>query len=191
MIELGRRWAVKLDLSEIVRTPGAKAEHEIEITLREIEGMALTAPLRGQMTITSTGTVLLLEGFVDTEIEQLCCRCGDLFRLPVHAEIQEDLIIHPGTPHGPAARIDEDDEAPESRLFYAGTLDLNLEELLRQSILLALPLKPLCCENCPGLCPHCGHMLSQGPCACRPDATNPQMAALQHLLETRQSKDLN
>jgi uncharacterized protein len=120
---------------------------------------------------------------VETEIEQLCCRCGTTFRLPVQAEIQEDFVIHPATTRGQATRIDEDDEAPESRLFSVGTMDLNLEELLRQSILVALPLKPLCAEDCPGLCPRCGHPLAQGPCTCRPDTTNPQMAVLQRLLE--------
>ena len=180
---------VKLDLSEIIRTSGVTVEHEINVTFKEIEGMTLTAPIRGQMTISSTGTVLLLNGMVDTEIELLCSRCGIPYRQPVQAVIEEDFVVHPAIPHGQAARVEEDDEAPESRLFFDGTLDLNLDELLRQSILLALPLKPLCTEECPGLCPHCGHSLSQGVCDCQPETINPQMAVLQRLLEERQQNN--
>jgi len=178
---------VKLDLSEIARIPGSFAEHEIDLTFKEIEGMKLMAPVRGKMIASSTGRVLLLEGAIDTEVEQVCYRCGTLYNQPVHAEFQEDFVVRPAQSHGQGPRIEEE-EAPESRLFIDGTLDLNLDELLRQSILVALPLKPLCADDCRGLCPHCGHKLSEGPCACQPEETNPHMAVLQQLLEARREK---
>ena len=137
------------------------------------------------MTISSTGRVLLLEGAVETEVEQVCARCGTLYRQPVHAEFQEDFVIHPPQASGQGARVEEE-EAPESRVFIEGTLDLNLDELLRQSILVALPLKPLCAESCQGLCPRCGKSLSEGPCTCQPETETPQMAVLRRLLEERQ-----
>lgn len=179
---------MKLDLSEIARIPGSYAEHEIEMTFNEIEGMRLTAPVRGKMYISSTGRVLLLEGAVDTEVEQVCFRCGVTYNQPVHAEIQEDFVIRPAQAHGQGPRVEEDDEAPDSRLFFEGTLDLNIDELLRQSILVALPLKSLCAETCKGLCPRCGQRLSEGTCDCQPDAMNPQMAVLLQLLESRREK---
>ena len=182
-----RSGTVKLDLSEIVRIPGSFAEHEIDITLKDVEGMTLTAPVRGKMYISSTGRVLLVEGAVDTEIEQVCERCGVLYRQPVHAEFQEDFVIRPAQAHGQGARIEEE-EAPESRIFIKGTLDLHLDELLRQSILVALPLKPLCSDTCQGLCPRCGKRLSDGPCACEPETTTPQTAMLRRLLEKRQQQ---
>ncbi|HEX2951711.1 MAG TPA: DUF177 domain-containing protein [Armatimonadota bacterium] len=179
---------MKLDLSEIARTPGAYVDHDIDMTFKEIEGMKLAAPVRGKMTISSTGRVLLLEGAVDTEVEMLCYRCGTTYSQPVHAEFQEDFVVHPPQAHEVGPRVEEEEEAPESRLFYEGTLDLNLDELLRQSILVALPLKPLCSDDCLGLCPHCGHRLSEGPCSCQPETINPQMAVLQRLLEQRQQQ---
>lgn len=178
---------MKLDLSEIVRIPGSFAEHEINMTFKEIEGMTLTAPVHGKMYISSTGRVLLVEGAVDTEVEQVCARCGVIYRQPIHAEFQEDFVIRPAQAPGQGTRIEEE-EGPESRVFIEGTLDLNLDELLRQSILVALPLKPLCSDTCQGLCPRCGTRLSDGPCACAPEATNPQMAVLRRLLENRQQK---
>jgi uncharacterized protein len=176
---------VKLDLSEIARTPGAYTEHDIDMTFKEVEGMTLTQPVRGKLYASSTGRVLLLEGAVDTEVEQVCSRCGGIYRQPVHAEFQEDFVINPTMVPGKGPRIEEDEEAPESRLFYEGTLDLNLDELLRQSILVALPFKPLCADDCQGLCPRCGHRLSEGPCPCPPEGGDPRLAVLQRLLEER------
>lgn len=176
---------MKLDLTEIARISGSSAEHEINMTFKEMEGMTLTAPVLGSMTISSSGLVLLLEGAVDTEVELLCARCGMLYPQPVHAAFQEDFVVRPAQSPGQGPRVEEEEE-PESRVFIEGTLDLNLDELLRQSILLALPLKPLCAENCPGLCPQCGARLSDGPCACQPETETPQMAVLRRLLEERQ-----
>ena len=179
---------MKLDLSEMARIPGSFAEHEIDITFKEVEGMTLTAPVRGKMYVSSTGRVLLLEGAVDTEVEMVCFRCGGTYRQPVHAQFQEEFIVRPPQAPGQGPRVEEDEESPDIRLFFEGTLDLNLDELLRQSILLALPLKPLCADDCQGLCPRCGHRLSEGPCHCAPEATNPQLAALRQVWEQKQRR---
>jgi len=177
---------VKLDLSEFARISGSYAEHEIDMTFKEVEGMTLTAPVRGKMTVSSTGQVLLLEGAVDTEVELACYRCGGTYRQPVHAEFQEEFVMRPSQAPGQGPRVEEEEEAPESRLFYEKTLDLNLDELLRQSILLALPLKPLCADDCRGLCPQCGHRLNEGPCGCAREETNPQLAILRQVWEQKQ-----
>jgi len=178
---------VKLDLSEIARIAGSFAEHQIDMTIKDIEGMTLTAPVRGIMRISSTGNVLLLEGSVDTEVEMVCFRCGITYHQPVHAEFQEDFVVHPPQAAHQGPRIEEE-EAPESRLFLPGTLDLNLDELLRQWILVALPLKPLCADDCQGLCPHCGQRLAEGPCQCQPEHAHPQLVELQRLLAERKMK---
>ncbi len=179
---------MKLDLSDIARNPGSFAEQAIDMALPEVEGMTLIAPVHGKMTVSCTGRVLLMEGAVDTEIEQVCFRCGGTYRQPIHAEFQEDFVVHPPSPGGPALAIEEDEEEPDIHLFFPGTLDLNLDELLRQSILLAMPIKPLCQDDCQGLCPHCGQNWNEGQCACQPEGVHPQMAALQHLIRKRQTE---
>ena len=178
---------MKLDLTEIARIPGSYAEHVIDMTFTEMEGLTLTAPVRGIVRFSSTGNVLLLEGAVDTEVELVCFRCGIMYAQPVHAEFQEDFVVHPPLSHHTGPRVEEEEE-PEARLFLPGTLDLNIDELLRQSILLALPLKPLCDENCRGLCPHCGHRLQEGPCVCQPENVHPQLTELQRLYAERQHR---
>lgn len=176
---------MKLDLSEMARIPGSYAEHEINMTFKEVEGMTLTAPVHGNMTISSTGQVLLLEGTLDTEIEMVCYRCGCTYRQPIHGDFQEEFVVRPAQAPGKGPRVEEGEEMPDVRLFFEGTLDLNLDELLRQSILLALPLKPLCADDCQGLCPKCGHRLSEGPCGCAPETASPQLAVLREVWERK------
>ena len=62
----------------------------------------------------------------------------------------------------------------------AGEL-LDLQPLVRDAVLLGLPIAPLCRDDCHGLCPTCGADLNDGPCACPPAAGDPRWAALDAL----------
>jgi uncharacterized protein len=179
----GEEGAMKLDLTEIAHMSGSHAVENFSLELKDIDGDPLTAPVTGQLTAESSGQVLLLHGYADTEVELSCARCGVLYRQPVHVTFQEDFEVRPPQlpGHGPLV-IEE--EPPEARLFVPGTLDLVLDELLRQNIVLALPLKPLCDTACPGLCPQCGQRLSEGPCRCVASQGDPRFVALASLLDT-------
>jgi len=96
--------------------------------------------------------------------------------------------MRPPQAPGQGPRVEEEEEAPESRLFYENTLNLNLDELLRQSILVALPMKPLCADDCQGLCPRCGHRLNEGPCGCAPEAANSPLGTLRQVWEQKHRK---
>lgn len=60
---------------------------------------------------------------------------------------------------------------------------IDLGPLVRETLLLELPLAPLCTEDCAGLCPTCGADLNAGPCGCEPEVKDPRWAALDGLLE--------
>ena len=59
---------------------------------------------------------------------------------------------------------------------------LDLSGLLRESVLLNLPIQPLCRAECRGLCPRCGVNLNDTSCQCRSQAVDPRLLPLQHLL---------
>jgi uncharacterized protein len=61
---------------------------------------------------------------------------------------------------------------------------LDLTEAIRQYALLAVPMKPLCREDCAGLCPGCGRNLNQGGCDCPPQEADPRWAKLKNLVLT-------
>ena len=83
----------------------------------------------------------------------------------------------------PRAAGEAPDEDEETYPLSGELLDLR--PLVRDAILLALPIAPLCREDCAGLCPTCGANLNDGPCDCPPPSGDPRWAALDVLRESR------
>ena len=69
----------------------------------------------------------------------------------------------------------------EAEIGYYSGQGLLLEDALREQVLLAVPLKALCRENCKGLCPHCGANLNQERCSCAVTVEEPRWAALKEI----------
>ncbi|HYU46996.1 MAG TPA: DUF177 domain-containing protein, partial [Terriglobales bacterium] len=63
---------------------------------------------------------------------------------------------------------------------------LLLEDALREQVLLALPLKMVCREDCKGLCPHCGKNLNESQCSCAERLDDPRWAALKEIRDKLQ-----
>jgi uncharacterized protein len=69
----------------------------------------------------------------------------------------------------------------EAEIGYYQGEGLLLEDALREQVLLALPLKVICREDCKGLCPHCGANLNDGQCSCADPPEDPRWTALKDL----------
>jgi uncharacterized protein len=79
---------------------------------------------------------------------------------------------------GTFIQVDEDDTA----LLINEQHILDLSEVLRQNLLLAVPMQPLCRPDCAGLCPTCGQDLNEGACECDSAGIDPRWADLGSLL---------
>ena len=118
-----------------------------------------------------------LQGQLFTRIEVSCARCLEPVEQPVTRHF--DLLYRPlGTDKGAEELSVRDGEAEIG--YYQGD-GLELEEVLREQVLLAVPLKTLCNERCKGLCAHCGTNLNQGQCCCAELLPDPRWAALKDL----------
>jgi uncharacterized protein len=115
-----------------------------------------------------------LVGAVDSTLALHCSRCLESFELPVHAEF--DLRYQPRTDAhaGAETEIQEDDLATA---FYDND-EIDLGQLVVEQFYLALPMTPLCSDDCKGLCPVCGTNLNRGTCDCRRQWEDPRFAAL-------------
>ena len=118
-----------------------------------------------------------LVGSVATELELSCSRCLELFRLPVANEF--DLRYLPASEVSSDAEQEVREDDLETSYYRDDQIDLN--ELLREQFYLALPMKPLCREDCRGLCPQCGTNLNTGTCDCAPVWEDPRLAPLRDL----------
>jgi uncharacterized protein len=122
-------------------------------------------------------------GSLKTDLEILCARCLD----PVHYPIQRefDLLYRPA-----GSDVTEDKEVElkdtDAAISYYEGGGVELTDLLREQILLEVPLKTLCKEECRGLCPHCGINLNTGNCECAQATADPRWEALKDLKDKLQ-----
>jgi uncharacterized protein len=118
-----------------------------------------------------------LKGKLATSLELPCARCLE----PVVHEVNAafDLLYRPqGSDAGrPELSVTE----AEAEISYYQGKGLLLEDALREQVLLALPLKAVCREDCKGLCPHCGKNLNEGPCSCAEPVDDPRWSALKEI----------
>jgi uncharacterized protein len=131
-----------------------------------------------------------LKGRVQARLELTCGRCAEPFALPVDTEVDLTYVPQPSASTGShtsahAKAADAEIELSDEDLTTAYYRDhvLDFAEMLREQFYLALPMRPLCREDCKGLCPHCGTNLNTAPCACDVRWQDPRLAALQSLLE--------
>jgi len=120
-----------------------------------------------------------LKGKLDTSLELPCARCLEPVVHPV--ERSYDLLYRPlGTDAGHEELSITDAEAEIG--YYQGEGVL-LEDVLREQVLLAVPLKAVCREDCKGLCPHCGKNLNESQCSCEDLLEDPRWSALKGIRE--------
>ncbi len=119
-------------------------------------------------------------GDIDTVATLGCSRCLEPYQLPLHLHFDLLYTPRPEQASGGESRVDEEEFTAVH--FDGGRIDL--DALLAEQIYLGLPLKPLCREDCHGLCPRCGTNLNQGSCECptgpEPD---PRLSPLKALVE--------
>lgn len=118
-----------------------------------------------------------LRGRLSTGLELQCARCLEAVRQEVSREFE--LLYRPlGADAGRDELSVTDAEAEIG--YYQGD-GILLEDVLREQVLLALPLKVTCREDCKGLCPHCGKNLNQEQCSCNVPMEDPRWAALKEI----------
>jgi uncharacterized protein len=118
-----------------------------------------------------------LEGEFSTSLELMCARCLE----PVVEKVGRkfDLLYRPqGTDAG---KEEMSVTAAEAEVSYYQGEGLLLEDVIREQVLLAVPLKAICRDDCKGLCPHCGKNLNQEQCSCSAGVEDPRWSALKDL----------
>ncbi len=136
------------------------------------------SPVRGRVTLTRTDRGILVQGRIETEIGLTCSRCLAQSRRPIRFDIAEEYFPTTDVHSGAALAVPD---GPDSFTIDEHHV-LDLTEAIRQYADMRMPMKPLCRDNCAGICPSCGRNLKEGACDCRRRETDPRWAAL---LETR------
>jgi uncharacterized protein len=169
---------MRLDLSQ-VRTGREHYEkvYDPGMFSADREAFQVVAPVALSFDILKDKEQFHLTGTVRTTLELPCSRCLEPFTSPVDASF--DLRYQPHTLNtGSDEREIEEDDL--STAFYEND-EIDLGQLMREQFYLSVPMKPLCQDDCRGLCPVCGTNLNRGTCACKQDWEDPRLAALRNL----------
>jgi uncharacterized protein len=121
-----------------------------------------------------------VRGRIETELEIACDRCLAPLTMPVQAEF--DVSYDPPGTEDVIDNAEMQAEDLETTIYTGESLDL--DELVREQILLAVPTRNLCREVCQGLCPTCGVNLNTQTCACEQTEIDPRWAGLAALKES-------
>jgi uncharacterized protein len=118
-----------------------------------------------------------LEGSLAARVELACARCLE----PVLQDVNHkfDLLYRPLG--ADAGKEELSVTAVEAEVGYYQGEGLLLEDVLQEQVLLALPLKAICRDDCKGLCPHCGKNLNAEQCACAEPLEDPRWSALKDI----------
>ena len=159
---------LKVSVVEILGRPGA---HRHVTVTRPLEGVRVNlarledAPIQADLELESVVEGILVTGPVEGRVTCECARCLREFDTELSVEVCE-LFAAPG-------HLEEQEE-----VYRVSGEELDLEPMLRDELALALPLNPLCRDDCKGMCARCGKQLDEGACDCTDDALDPRWAEL-------------
>ncbi len=143
----------------------------------ELEEDRAASPVNGSLQVTRADGEVIVTGKVTTELDLQCSRCLRDFRKPL--DIAVNVVYHPIEEIAEERHGLRDDEMDMG--FYRGE-EIDLQELVREQVLLNMQMKPLCDESCKGICPDCGADLNAGACRCGTREIDPRLEVLKKLL---------
>ena len=157
-------------------------EEAPEVLKLRVEGAAFEEPVKVELSVSKSQDQLICRGKVITPVKLECSRCLVVYEENLSSDL--DFVVNlAGTPEG--IDIDEDSYfmADPSSAFF------EIDDLVREVIILAVPLKPLCSEDCKGLCPICGTDLNRSQCSCVKKEADPRWDKLKGLLSEKPGRE--
>ena len=129
-----------------------------------------------QCQITRASSTIFIKGNLSVLLGICCSRCLEDVNLPVDGDFSYTLV---------PAKTDTKDElelqAEELEISYYQGDFIDLTPIICEQIILQIPIKPLCSEECKGLCPHCGINMNVASCSCHLEFVDPRLAVLKNI----------
>lgn len=187
-----------IPLTNLQRRPGNMWETDREFDVPSDMGVALAhidpdSKIAARIRIESVMEGVLVTAQLDYHVAAECSRCLDPLDWDDSADVME-LFLYPETDsrgrevggrgaNSRGAEKETDSDDSESATHYVSDDSVDLEEVIRDAIVLELPLQPLCDPDCEGLCPTCGEKLAVG--SHDHEVLDPRWAALEALKDGR------
>ncbi len=184
MAVLDPKHPLVLDVRSLQRRPGSMTTVDRSVPAPAGLGVAMArvpegSPIELDLRLESVLEGVLVSGVADLQVSAECSRCLETFDWHEEVDLTE-LFRYPAT-DARGAIVEEEDESEDPLPEVQDDL-IDLQPILRDAVVLDLPLAPLCSEDCPGLCPECGIRLADDPQHAH-ETSDPRWAALTALLE--------
>ncbi len=153
-------------------------EERPEVLKLKAEDVTFEKPIKVELSVTKSQDQLICRGKVRTSAKMECSRCLAEYEESISSDL--DFVID-------LAGNLEQVKSEEEGYFFAepSSAFFEIDDLVREAIILSLPLKPLCSEDCKGLCPICGTDLNKSQCSCVKEKTDPRWDQLKGLLKKK------
>lgn len=157
--------------------PFARVYAPDELPLED-EYARLVSDVRVEGRASRKGEEVRVAGSIDTSVELRCDRCLSPIPFPIKLDFAANLVAATNSfSAGEAIELQSEDL---ERSFYDGE-SVDLDDLVREQVLLALPARQLCRDDCKGLCPVCGLDLNAQSCDCPGQELDPRWSALKEI----------
>jgi len=163
-----------LDLKQLFGNLGGakKLDAEFDFSDLEFSGVfPITAPVKITGEILSKTEIVELKAKIYVEYSADCDRCGEKATKHYCFEVRKTLVTE-------LANGEESDD-----VIVIPDMRFDLREFTRAEVVLGLPTKHLCREDCKGVCSNCGKNLNEGECSCSKKQIDPRLEALRQLLD--------
>ncbi len=169
---------MQINVAQLLQSPvGTTRYYQVDEVI-DVAGDGKDWRVQGEVRMVRTPRSILAGCTLHTEVELTCGRCLSVFNSPVTLNFEEEYMPTVDVGNGLPLSLPEEPGAFTIDAHHV----LDLTEAVRQYTLVAIPMKPLCHEECAGLCQTCGRNLNQGPCGCPVQETDPRWSALKELL---------
>lgn len=168
---------MKINIAQVKKEFGSTQSFSFKASAEELnigkEELCLSEDIVVKGLITNKGMFFEAAGTICGHVRQICSRC---------LEDMVTVLTAPFSEKYQAADSRESGEDSDFDTNYFTGDEIDIADLIRETLLLAEPVKPVCSENCRGLCPECGVNLNVNTCGCSQVKTDPRLAVLEKLL---------
>lgn len=165
-----------VNVLELLRRPGSSKDVEAEVDAEAFDfadPRIADAPVAVRLRLESLSDGITVHGTASFRVQGECRRCLGSIDAETTVELSELFQVTLSDPDAYPIELDQ----------------VALLPMVRENILLAVPLAPLCRPDCAGLCQNCGRELNSGPCGCATPAADERWAALDELKEQLARED--
>ncbi|HDH11427.1 MAG TPA: DUF177 domain-containing protein [Nitrospirae bacterium] len=173
---------MRLNVSDIP-DDGLQAELDLPV---EISGSAGPEVVHVRINASRFGKKILIEGSLKMSLSLECSRCLKEYSFPLDLAFRDE--------YNPVEEFENEDEQEltgrELDISSYSNDEIDISELIKEQVLLNVPMKPLCRSDCQGICPGCGKHLNEGSCECKAKEIDPRLAPLKKLKESMKDQDV-